>query len=68
VRAQDPFGEWSDPVWVDQGGFDPSLSFDPDGRVYLSSTETLHFPLPDEIDLATPLLGDPAKRDRYHVW
>jgi xylan 1,4-beta-xylosidase len=46
VRTQDPFGEWSDPVWVDQGGIDPSLSFDDDGHPYLSSTETLHFPLP----------------------
>ena len=57
VQTQDPFGEWSDPVWVDQGGIDPSLFFDDDGRVYLSSTESLHFPLPEEIDLAAPFWG-----------
>ena len=57
VHARDPLGEWSDPAWVDQGGIDPSLYFDDDGRVYLTSTETLHFPLPDEIDPAAPLWG-----------
>jgi len=58
VRTQDPLGEWSDPVWLDdRGGFDPSLFFDDDGRVYVSSTEILHFPLPDEIDLAAPFWG-----------
>src|SRR5436190_867054 len=55
VHTRNPFGEWSDPLWVDQGGIDPSLYFDDDGRVYLSSTETL--PLPDEIDLAAPFWG-----------
>jgi alpha-N-arabinofuranosidase len=54
VHTRDPFGEWSEPVWVDQGGIDPSLFFDDDGRVYLSSTEELHFPLPEEIDLSAP--------------
>ena len=58
VHTADPFGAWSDPVWVDdRGGFDPSLYFDDDGRVYLTSTETQHFPLPDEIDLAAPFWG-----------
>ena len=54
VHTRDPFGAWSDPLWVEQGGFVPSLCFDDDGRVYLSSTEPLHFPLPDEIDPAAP--------------
>lgn len=27
VTTKDPFGEWSEPVWVDQGGIDPSLFF-----------------------------------------
>ncbi len=57
VLTQDPFGEWSDPVWVDQGGIDPSLFFDDDGRVYLTSTEPLHFPFPAEIDLVAPFWG-----------
>ncbi|MGE5527542.1 MAG: glycoside hydrolase family 43 protein [Patescibacteria group bacterium] len=34
VTARDPAGEWSDPVWVEEGNFDPSLFFDDDGRVY----------------------------------
>jgi len=38
VRTEDPFGEWSEPVRVDQGGIDPSLFFDDDGKVYFSST------------------------------
>jgi len=33
VTASRPEGPWSDPVWIDQGGFDPSLFFDR-GRVY----------------------------------
>ena len=36
VWTDDIYGEWSDPVYVDQGGIDPSLLFD-DGRVYFIS-------------------------------
>ncbi|MBL8055545.1 MAG: family 43 glycosylhydrolase, partial [Anaerolineales bacterium] len=35
--ASDPFGEWSEPIWVAQGGIDPSLCFEGD-RAYLTST------------------------------
>lgn len=38
VTADDPAGEWSEPIWVEQSGIDPSLFFDDDGRVYLQST------------------------------
>jgi xylan 1,4-beta-xylosidase len=39
VTATDPAGEWSDPIWIrGQGGIDPSLFFDDDGKVYLHST------------------------------
>jgi alpha-N-arabinofuranosidase len=39
VTARDAAGPWSDPVWIkDQGGIDPSLLFDDDGTVYLTST------------------------------
>jgi alpha-N-arabinofuranosidase len=32
VSADDPAGDWSDPVWLPEApGFDPSLFFDPDG-------------------------------------
>ncbi|MGE5549543.1 MAG: glycoside hydrolase family 43 protein [Bacteroidota bacterium] len=39
VTAEDPAGEWSDPLWVDEGGFDPSLFFDDDGAVYYTRRE-----------------------------
>jgi len=35
VTATDPAGPWSDPVWIDGPGLDPSLLFD-DGRVLLT--------------------------------
>ena len=40
VTAKDPAGPWSEPVWlhVPGGGIDPSLFFDDDGKVYLTST------------------------------
>ena len=28
VTAKDPAGEWSDPVWLEQGGIDPTLFFE----------------------------------------
>ncbi len=37
VTATDPAGEWSDPIWIEQPGIDPSLLFDDDGKVYLTS-------------------------------
>ena len=36
VYTDDIYGEWSDPVSVDQGGIDPSLYFE-DGRTYFMS-------------------------------
>ena len=39
VTAPHPAGPWSDPVFFDQPGIDPSLFFDDDGRVYLTSNE-----------------------------
>ena len=38
VHAKDPAGPWSEPVHVDQGGIDPSLFFDDDGKVYFTGT------------------------------
>lgn len=37
VWTDDIRGEWSDPIWVEQEGIDPSLFFDDDGTVYLTS-------------------------------
>lgn len=36
VHTEDPAGEWSDPVWLKQGGIDPSLYFE-DGKCYMLS-------------------------------
>lgn len=38
VTATDPAGEWSEPVWVKQGGIDPTIFFDDDGNTYFTST------------------------------
>jgi alpha-N-arabinofuranosidase len=35
MTATDPAGPWSDPVWLDFDGIDPSLFFDDDGRAWL---------------------------------
>ena len=51
VHTQNPAGEWSDPVWVDQGGIDPDLFFDDDGKCYfLSANWNIQI---CEIDLST---------------
>lgn len=36
VTATDPAGPWSEPIWLDQGGIDPSFLFE-DGKTYFSS-------------------------------
>lgn len=37
VYTDDIHGEWSEPITVNQGGIDPSLLFDDDGKVYFVS-------------------------------
>ncbi len=37
VYTDNIHGKWSDPIFVDQGGIDPSLLFDDDGNVYFLS-------------------------------
>jgi xylan 1,4-beta-xylosidase len=39
VTATDSAGPWSDPVWIDRDGMDPSLFFDDDGTVYYTRHE-----------------------------
>jgi alpha-N-arabinofuranosidase len=34
VYTDDPYGEWSEPVYVEGTGFDPDLFFDNNGKVY----------------------------------
>lgn len=36
VTTDDPAGEWSDPIWLEQGGIDPTLYFE-DGKTYMVS-------------------------------
>ena len=43
VTATNPAGPWSEPVWYDQSGIDPSLFFDDDGKVYFQSNRGLTF-------------------------
>jgi xylan 1,4-beta-xylosidase len=35
MTAKNPAGPWSDPVWLDFDGIDPSLFFDDDGRAWI---------------------------------
>jgi len=37
VTAKDPSGPWSDPIWIEQYGIDPSFFFDDDGKVYFTT-------------------------------
>ena len=41
VTATDPAGPWSDPIWLDKEGMDPSLMFDDDGAVYFTRHQGL---------------------------
>ena len=43
VTAKNPAGPWSDPVWYDQSGIDPSLFFDDNGKVYFQSNRGMTF-------------------------
>ncbi len=54
VTARDPAGPWSEPIWIKgQGGIDPSLFFDDDGKVYLTSTGNGSGIFQSEIDIAS---------------
>jgi len=40
VKTRDPFGEWSDPVYLPEvQGIDPSFFFDNDGRAYIVNND-----------------------------
>ncbi len=55
VTATDPAGPWSDPVWLDESGIDPSIFFDDDddGRVWVHGTR---------------LAREPRWHDQTEVW
>ncbi|RAW02580.1 glycoside hydrolase family 43 protein [Pseudochryseolinea flava] len=40
VKTKDPFGEWSDPIWLPEvHGIDPSFFFDDNGRAYIVNND-----------------------------
>lgn len=40
VKTKDPFGAWSDPIWLPEvGGIDPSIFFDDDGKAYIVNND-----------------------------
>lgn len=56
MTASDPAGPWSDPVWLDEDGIDPSIFFDDDGgdgRAWLHGTR---------------LVAEPEWHDQTEVW
>lgn len=56
VWTDDIYGEWSEPIWVDQEGIDPSLYFEDDKVYFMSNgndTEGNAAVLQCEIDVAT---------------
>jgi xylan 1,4-beta-xylosidase len=63
VTADDPAGDWSEPIWISRDGIDPSLFFDEDGKVYFTWTSDggIH---QHEIDIQT---GEPLTEDRL-IW
>jgi xylan 1,4-beta-xylosidase len=64
VHTDNPAGEWSEPIWVDQPGIDPSLLFDEDQKAYFVSngSKTTHGKqgaFQSQIDIATgKLIGE----------
>ena len=68
LTSTDPAGPWSDPVWLDGDGIDPSLFFDDDdGRTWFTATRPARTPAwPDQTEVwlrefdpvAQTLVGD----------
>lgn len=62
IWTKDPYGEWSDPIWLDLPGIDPSLFFDEDGKVYY--TGTYNEIILCEIDISTgKIIGE-----KKNIW
>lgn len=61
VTAETPAGPWSEPVWIDDAWFDPSLLFDHDGRVYYTRRGGAEVIVQSEIDPATGRLVSPLR-------
>ena len=61
VTSRDEMRTWSDPVWIDDEWFDPSLLFDRDGKVYYTRRGGESVIVQAEIDVATGRLLTPLK-------
>jgi alpha-N-arabinofuranosidase len=73
VTATNPAGPWSEPVWIDKPGIDPSLFFDDDGTVFYDRHEGGGdgFIGQSKIDVQTGKLESPLKevwRGTGSVW
>lgn len=73
VTATNPAGPWSEPVWVDHAGIDPSLFFDDDGAAYYTRHEGAGngYIAQARIDVRTGKLGGPLReiwRGESGVW
>lgn len=62
VWTRDPAGEWSQPVYIDTPGIDPSLFWDEDGRTYYTGSSEGIFMC--EIN---PLTGE-LLSEKQHIW
>ena len=68
VHATDPAGPWSEPVLLAQGGIDPSLYFDADGRCYFTSNGTNWAPVRGAYQCEiNPLTGEQLSPTRF-IW
>ena len=68
VWTDDIYGEWSDPIYVDQGGIDPSLLFD-NGRVYFISNGTDDYGTADYEEVEIGIMGEihPEVARKYQI-
>jgi alpha-N-arabinofuranosidase len=53
VSAEDPAAQWSEPIYFDTGGIDPSLFFDDDGKAYLQHTHEQDHIVQSQINIET---------------
>jgi len=65
VTAKNPAGPWSNPIWIATPGIDPSLFFDDNGKVYVTSAQNWgavkNRIVMSEIDITTgKLLSEPV--------
>jgi xylan 1,4-beta-xylosidase len=68
VHTTDIHGEWSEPVKIAQGGIDPSLHFEADGRCFFTSNGTFWAPVRGAYQCEiNPLTGEQLTPSRF-IW